>query len=66
MCSQAFESIDHRQHILEHMSEVLSTVKAMESKSEKLLEDNSLNTRETEDIAGKQHFPSFHSISCHV
>eukprot|EP00595_Chromulina_sp_UTEXLB2642_P000206 CAMPEP_0196762396 /NCGR_PEP_ID=MMETSP1095-20130614/1835_1 /TAXON_ID=96789 ORGANISM="Chromulina nebulosa, Strain UTEXLB2642" /NCGR_SAMPLE_ID=MMETSP1095 /ASSEMBLY_ACC=CAM_ASM_000446 /LENGTH=218 /DNA_ID=CAMNT_0042113155 /DNA_START=34 /DNA_END=686 /DNA_ORIENTATION=- len=42
IASKAFESIDHRNHILDHMKEVANAIKAMEEKSNRLLEETNL------------------------
>eukprot|EP00595_Chromulina_sp_UTEXLB2642_P002390 CAMPEP_0196767874 /NCGR_PEP_ID=MMETSP1095-20130614/42065_1 /TAXON_ID=96789 ORGANISM="Chromulina nebulosa, Strain UTEXLB2642" /NCGR_SAMPLE_ID=MMETSP1095 /ASSEMBLY_ACC=CAM_ASM_000446 /LENGTH=545 /DNA_ID=CAMNT_0042136649 /DNA_START=42 /DNA_END=1683 /DNA_ORIENTATION=- len=53
IASKAFESIDHRNHLLEHMTEVANAIKAMEEKSNRLLEETNLTTKATEEIAEK-------------
>ena len=53
LASKAFETPDHRNHILEHMHEIAKAINEMENKSNQLLEDANLSQRDSENIAEK-------------
>lgn len=50
---RAFSNQDHRKHILEHLQDIGETIASMETRSNRLLEEQNLSIREIEDIAEK-------------